>query len=91
MTNTSKLFRELRKMGYVAKQRAADCRSCAQAIEPTIEVYTTDQSYGKNNTTVYFQVIEGAVILEAVQKLEIPHIWNGKDSRGFTIIEGIEV
>lgn len=86
MTNVTKLFRELRKQGYVVKQRAGDCRSC---VDDEVEVYTTDQSYNENKVWVYFHTIEGQVILESIQKLEIPHIWNGKDSTAFTIIEGI--
>ncbi len=83
-TNTTKLFKELRKQGYVAEQRTACCRSC---VEEEVEVYTTRQSYNGNKTWVYFKVIEGTVILEAVRKLGIPHIWDGTDKTAFTIIE----
>ena len=87
MTNVSKLFRELRKQGYTAKQRLADCRSCALSITPEIEVYTIDQSYKENSTMVYFQVIEGSVILDFIRELNIPHIWDGNDSTAFEIME----
>jgi len=76
-TNVTKLFRELRKMGYNAKQRAGDCRSCAQTDE-SLEVYTTTQSYGRTRTVVYFQTIEGTIILEAVRKLGLGFRWGAQ-------------
>lgn len=87
MTPVTKLFRELRKQGYTAKQRAGDCRSCAMAAHPEVEIYTIDQSYGKKTVWVYFQIIEGTVIKEACDKLGIWYKWDGKDSTAFEILK----
>ena len=85
MTPVTKLFRELRKQNYIAKQRVADCRSCAMAIAPEVEVYTIHQSYGKKTTWVYFQIIEGNIIKEACKKLGIWYKWDGSDATAFEI------
>ena len=87
MTNTSKLFRELRKEEYICKQRVADCNSCAKAKLPELEVWTTDQSYREGKTMVYFDVIEGTIIRDALKKLNIPYLWEGTDEYAFEVVE----
>lgn len=87
MSNVTRLFRELRKQNYIAKQRAGDCNSCALSSYPELEVWTIDQGYYKNKTYVYFQVIEGTIIRDALKKLNIPYLWEGTDRDAFEVVE----
>lgn len=89
MTNTTKLFQLLRKEGHTAAQRLGDCRSCATANDPNIQVFTHDQSYNDNHTMVYFHGIAGSTIKSVADENGIPYNWDGSDETAFMIWEKV--
>ena len=59
MQKLTKAFRELETLGYFARRRLADCRTCAMTEIPeefdNLYVYTTDQSDSdKENQYLYW-------------------------------------
>lgn len=83
MRNVTKLFQELRKEHYKCAQRLGDCLSCSIAKDPNIEVFTHDQSYTETGTWVYFHKIEGTVIKEVADRLNLKYEWEGNDNSAF--------
>ena len=93
-SNITKLFRELRKDGIKAVQRAACCRSCTPS---EVQVFTTQQSdwrapagWSKEPSyysTIYYDEVLAPRILLAAAKAGVAIEWDGDTARAMTIRE----
>lgn len=62
MNKLTQAFKELRRLGYLAKRKLADCRSCASYEIPedkeNLFAYTTDQSDNPDDYCIYWSAPE---------------------------------
>lgn len=95
-SNISKVFRELRKQGIKAVQRAACCCSC---VDESVRVFTTMQSDWREKewlsnkilgySTIYYEEALAPDVLLAAAKAGVAVEWDGDTSKAMIIRESL--